>query len=70
MDNLTKKLRDAQKEEEKAIKERQKVEAELLAHTFYQKGWDKRGEYEEEKRASEAAKVLNEHKRKYHSANK
>lgn len=67
MENLLKELIDTQKQEQETIKKRQKLEAEYIAKIFYKEGWAERGKYEDEKRASEAAKTLNNHKRKYHS---
>lgn len=66
-DNLSRKLKDAQIKEEEARKERQRIETEVIARKFFKDGWNKRGEYEDEKKASEAATVLSEHKKKYHS---
>lgn len=67
MEYLEKQLEDVQREKQKNVQELQKVESEIIAKMFYKKGWDDRGDYEEEKRASEAGRVLANHKKKSHS---
>lgn len=67
MDNLMEKLEFAKKQEEIAKSERQKVEMELMAKMFFEEGWKERGIYEDQKKASEAARVLSNHKKKYHN---
>jgi len=66
MNTLQKKLEVDREQEQKAIRERQVLETEIIAKIFLKKGWNERGKYESEKDASEAAKVLAEHKKNYH----
>lgn len=67
MDKLRLRYEDAQKKEEEARVEREKLEAEIIAKDFYKQGWEDRACYEDEKRATEAAKYLVEHRIKRHS---